>query len=286
VAAGISDFPRRPATCRTHRVGTRGPGSNQPLLGSRMGVTVDRLEVLGARMGGSNDPQRQSSVPRGLQAHATGHAAGHVGDLRVHFLQLTWPENRMPLPRPITFVPISASEARSHYEQRLHIVVARASVLGGDLSASSSARSLVEGNGDHLESHAAELVGMTPGDDDRIAWYLVDSPENRARVVEQRFAKGLRPASQAAQLLFDRHQADEGIERIIQMGIAASSLAKGELWPAWSTGEMLAVALALDRQDVLDAMEFTKTEAERRVDVETVAAMPEIRAAIAAAANG
>jgi len=38
-------------------------------------------------------------------------------------------------------------------------------------------------------------------------------------------------------------------------------------WPAWSTGEVLIVALVLNRPDVLDAMSHTMCEAFDRADV-------------------
>jgi len=39
-------------------------------------------------------------------------------------------------------------------------------------------------------------------------------------------------------------------------------------WPAWSTGEMLAVALVLNRFDVLDELSWTIVEAMDRLDGE------------------
>lgn len=44
-------------------------------------------------------------------------------------------------------------------------------------------------------------------------------------------------------------------------------------WPAWSTGETLAVALILNRSDVLKAMDYTVLQAVQRVDVLDVADM-------------
>lgn len=47
--------------------------------------------------------------------------------------------------------------------------------------------------------------------------------------------------------------------------IHAVNLAPGEPWPAWSTGETLAVALILNRADVLDAAGYTEDEAMERL---------------------
>ncbi len=47
-------------------------------------------------------------------------------------------------------------------------------------------------------------------------------------------------------------------------------------WPAWSTGEVVIVALVLDRQDVLRAMGYTILEAIERVDLFTIAELRRI----------
>lgn len=39
-------------------------------------------------------------------------------------------------------------------------------------------------------------------------------------------------------------------------------------WPAWSIGEVLVVALLLNRADVLDSMSYTLCEAFDRVDLD------------------
>ncbi len=39
-------------------------------------------------------------------------------------------------------------------------------------------------------------------------------------------------------------------------------------WPAWSTGEVLTVAILLNRADVLDSMGYTMCEAFDRVDLD------------------
>ncbi|MGM9480317.1 hypothetical protein ACS5PN_03895 [Roseateles sp. NT4] len=44
-------------------------------------------------------------------------------------------------------------------------------------------------------------------------------------------------------------------------------------WPGWSTGETLAVALILNRPEVLKAMDYTALQAVQRVDILDVADM-------------
>lgn len=55
--------------------------------------------------------------------------------------------------------------------------------------------------------------------------------------------------------------------RILNMATAVKGVPYGK-WPGWSTGEMLMVALVLNRADVLDAMSFTIVEAFDRIDLD------------------
>lgn len=57
------------------------------------------------------------------------------------------------------------------------------------------------------------------------------------------------------------------------------SLRDGELWPAWSTGELLAVALIVEDNDMLADLGYTRTEALERLRHEIDE--PSVRAAAA-----
>ncbi len=57
----------------------------------------------------------------------------------------------------------------------------------------------------------------------------------------------------------------------------AASLDPGEPWPAWSAGEVLAVALILRRTDVLDRLGYTEDEALDRIRFDIGADHAEIR---------
>lgn len=47
--------------------------------------------------------------------------------------------------------------------------------------------------------------------------------------------------------------------------LAKHLTAQGELWPAWSMGELLAVSLILDDADMLRYLDYTRTEALERL---------------------
>lgn len=56
-------------------------------------------------------------------------------------------------------------------------------------------------------------------------------------------------------------------QRILRMAASVRGNTPSDKWPAWSTGEILMVALVLNRADVLDAMSYTLVEAFDRVDL-------------------
>lgn len=87
------------------------------------------------------------------------------------------------------------------------------------------------------------------------------------------FGAAAKPAQRAVDQLTrgPQHAHDKVIEFIER-----ASMVKGKpfaKWPAWSTGELLACALILNRADVLKAMSYTMLEAVDRVDVLTPADM-------------
>lgn len=88
----------------------------------------------------------------------------------------------------------------------------------------------------------------------------------------------LNPTSEAAMLERD---GDGPADRILARAVLASRLPPEEPWPAWSTGELLAVALVLNRHDILTDMGYTIVRALQRVDFGVVNLLPEIAAEVA-----
>ena len=74
---------------------------------------------------------------------------------------------------------------------------------------------------------------------------------------------------------------DGPADRILARAVVASQLPPHEPWPAWSTGEILAVALVLNRHDVITDMGYTIVRALQRVDFGVVNLLPEIAAEVA-----
>jgi len=70
----------------------------------------------------------------------------------------------------------------------------------------------------------------------------------------------------------DRYHADW-----LAKAVHAANLAEDEPWPAWSTGEVLAVALILGRGDMLDAEGYTEDEALERLRHDIGASPDEVR---------
>ena len=168
----------------------------------------------------------------------------------------------------------------------LHLVVARASVPAARLSESALAASVTGDATTPPLVPAQVLVQATPPlglpGDDAITWYLMDSTANRQLLPAAIKSQPALTQLRALWTLYKRLCETSRQAELVDRAVYASRLPIDAPWPAWSGGEILAVALLLNRHDMIAAEGYTIVDALGRIDRATLNALPDLADAVQA----